>query len=172
MALVPQAAQTPPSLQESLVLPPGHCGKAAGPFPASLTCPLQHVLDIVRCPGHQAGLVRVLQPQNKAPSVLLGKEVVVQGSAEATQVQEAWQKRTVRQVRECAGEPQLRGKQAVCNRMSQRTSSIQETTTSVPSLQLAPRQSDRREDGVMTYLAPLSGTGRPPTVGIPVPARR
>lgn len=60
------------------------------PFSASLTCPLQHVLDILRCPRHKAGLIRVLQPQDEASLVLLGKDVVVQGSAEAAQVQEAW----------------------------------------------------------------------------------
>ena len=60
-----------------------------GPFPASLTCPLEHVLNILRCPRHKTGLICVLQPQDEAPLVLLGKDVVVQSSAEATQVQEA-----------------------------------------------------------------------------------
>ena len=60
-----------------------------GPFPASLTCPLEHVLNILCCSRHKTGLIRVLQPQDEGPLVLLGKDVVVQGSAEATQVQEA-----------------------------------------------------------------------------------
>ena len=60
-----------------------------GPFPASLTCPLEHVLNILRCPRHKTGLICVLEPQDESPLVLLGKDVVVQGSAEATQVQEA-----------------------------------------------------------------------------------
>lgn len=64
-------------------------GRPQAPFPAGLTCPCQHVLNILRCPGHTAGLVCILQPQDEGPSMLLGKDVVVQRGAEATQVQEA-----------------------------------------------------------------------------------
>ena len=60
-----------------------------GDAAASLTCPLEHVLNILRCPRHKTGLICVLEPQDESPLVLLGKDVVVQGSAEATQVQEA-----------------------------------------------------------------------------------
>lgn len=60
---------------------------------AGLACPLQHVLNVLCSPRHKAALICVLQPEDEAPLVLLGKEVVVKGSVEAAQVQEAWEGR-------------------------------------------------------------------------------
>lgn len=86
-----------------------------GPSLACLTCPLQHVFNILRCPRHKAGLICVLQPEDEAPLVLLGKDIVVQGSAEAAQVQEAWGKKRTAQTRQgrLTDTPQPRSKQAL-----------------------------------------------------------
>lgn len=51
-----------------------------------LTGPLQHVLYGLCSSRHQPALVSVLQSQDKRASVLLGKDVIIESSSEASEV--------------------------------------------------------------------------------------
>lgn len=54
--------------------------------PVFLTSPLQHVFYRLCGSWYQPALIRVLQSQDERASILLGKDVIVESSSEASKV--------------------------------------------------------------------------------------